>query len=281
MGNCFSACVKRSNSTSSMARKTSKRKKHGSGISESLFDAKLSQQNSRTVLSVDQLSVTSLTSFNTEEIASCSSKEREPSIDLSVIGRALPIHEKPDRRKLERAVSGRRVIEVQPCATNENVSDDTFAGGSIKRPITGGESNAFPEDGTITSISQFGSQSESSLEMEELSDDEDPYSVLPQQRVSPDPPVQQNNEFQLLDLLRIRLDMASNNMEMNRLLASVDRSLDTSARIREEAERRWRLARIRAYASSREEQAEEVECEVNNDEGRLTPPPPRPRICWQ
>ena len=61
--------------------------------------------------------------------------------------------------------------------------------------------------------------------------------------MSPENPGEGGHFFwQLLEFLKIPLDMAANNMEINRLLANVDSALDRRSRTRELGFRRMREA---------------------------------------
>ena len=225
-----------------------------------------------------------------------------------VIGQAVPILEKPITPKIERGRSNARVIVVQPSTISEPFSEKNFKVGGLKRPITGSESNA-----SITSPA--GVERAKSGENDSLGHDEESSNVAPRSQTSEnqDVPVR-SSHFQLLDLLRIRLSMAANNMEINRLLANVDRALDRTARIRELGFLRIMAARKsrrvhpvidvkentrngeEAYADGKETDEEEsvidaVESgsdghkidgddESDEFEGSEIPPPLRPRICW-
>ena len=52
-----------------------------------------------------------------------------------------------------------------------------------------------------------------------------------------------SSHFQLRDVLKVRLDMAVNNMEINRLMGNVEKALDRSSRTRELGFQRIRAAR--------------------------------------
>ena len=174
---------------------------------------------------------------------------------------------------------------MRPSLTSENSSKETFAGEGVKRPITGSESNT-----SLTPSSAVEeTRCDDDLEERELGHNEKRNSPLPEPRgsVSPKNPGRQSN-FQLLEFLKIRLDMAANNMEINRLLANVDRALDRTSRTRELGFRRMREAQesLRAAQNIKDEtisDGEETESEKaeEGDDGVDTPPPPIPRICWQ
>ncbi|KAL9979195.1 hypothetical protein ACROYT_G016821 [Oculina patagonica] len=60
----------------------------------------------------------------------------------AIIGRALPIHEKPESPGIEPGASNARIIVLKPSTPSENSSEESFPGEGIKRPMTGSESNA-------------------------------------------------------------------------------------------------------------------------------------------
>ena len=230
-----------------------------------------------------------------------------------MVGQAIPILEKPITPKIELGGSNARVIAVQPSTTSEHSSEEAFQGGGLKRPMTGSESNA-----SLSSPAGVKG-AKNSGENDSLGHDEETSNVAPRSQASKDRDVPvQSSHFQLLDLLRIRLDMAANNMEINRLLANVDRALDRTARIRELGFRRIMAARKsrrvhpvidvkentrsngkEAYADGEETGTNEEESVIDGEEsgsdghetdgddesdefeGSEIPPPLRPRICWQ
>ena len=174
---------------------------------------------------------------------------------------------------------------MRPSLTSENSSKETFPGEGVKRPITGSESNT-----SLTPSSAFEeTRCDDDLEELELGNDETRNSPLPEPcgSVSPKNPGRRSN-FQLLEFLKIRLDMAANNMEINRLLANVDRALDRTSRTRDLGFRRMREAQesLRAAKNIKDEtntDGEETESENAEEgvDGVDTPPPPIQRICWQ
>ncbi|KAL9956050.1 hypothetical protein ACROYT_G037469 [Oculina patagonica] len=195
-------------------------------------NTKASPKNSPTSTPRDDLSITSVESSNDAGTvgtkSECLSEGRQSIEDLAVIGRAIPIVEKPEKPKCD-------------------------------------------------------------ADLEELSLDEESSSTLAPQRVSEEP--ERSSHLQLLEFLKIRLNMAVNNMEINRLLTSVDRALDRTARTRELGFRRMRAAEEARRASldfqeetgtaySHEEETGDEDDE-ESDEGGGTPPPPIPRVCWQ
>ena len=179
--------------------------------------------------------------------------------------------------------------------------------------MTGSESNA-----SLSSPAGVEG-AKNSAENDSLGHDEESSNVAPGSQASEDQDVPvQSSHFQLLDLLRIRLDMAANNMEINRLLANVDRVLNRTARIRKLGFRRIMAAcksrqvhpviDVKENTRSNEEEAYGDEDETGTDEeesvidgeksgsdgheidgddksdefeGSEIPPPLRPRICWQ
>ena len=109
----------------------------------------------------------------------------------------------------------------------------------------------------------------------------------PRESGCPEKP-EQRSYFQLLKFLKIRLDMAANNMEINRLLANMDRALDRTSRTSELGFQRMRATEesLRAAQDMHEEDGTDLEDtdseeDEESDEGAETPPPPIPRVCWQ
>lgn len=288
MGNCFSWCTKNKGSASSLGReKNAKAKRKVKRKGSICID-----KNSSSLTPKDKLSVTSVESSDEVRTAhadtksECATEGSQTIVDLTVIGRAIPIRQKPPSPEMEPAASNARIIVVQPSATSENCSDETIHE-EVKRPITGSESNA------SLSLSSVVEQPAGNEELEELGHEEESSATLPQPRASVDQEVPvRSSHFQLLEFLKIRLDMAANNLEMNRLLANVDRALDRASRtrllgfqrMRAAAEARRAAQEIQEEAGTEEEETEtedgEEGDEEDDDEGD-TPPPPIPRICWQ
>ncbi|XP_078364414.1 uncharacterized protein LOC144648838 [Oculina patagonica] len=258
MGSCFSGCTESDDSASSLGREKNAKGKRRFKLSRRK-NTKASRKNSpSSTPRDDKLSITSVKSSNEAGTvgtkSECLSEGRQLIEDLAVIGRALPIQEKPESPGIEPGASNARIIVVQPFVTSENSSMETFPGEGIKRPITGSESNA--------SLS-----SPSPLEEPKCDDDLDEIR------------------------LKIRLDMAVNNMEINKLIANVDRTLDRAARTPELGFRRmraaeearrvsWDIQEETGTASSDEEETGDEDDE-ESDDGGGTPPPPIPRVCWQ
>ena len=249
---------------------------------------------SRSTEPKEKLSVESFSDASRK--SECLSEGISSAVDLTVVGHAITILQEPVTPDIEPGASNAKIIDVQPSATSEHSSEETFPGGRFKRPITGSDSNA--------SLSSHAAveESNSNGEQEGLEHDQESGSPVSQPQASEDrdTPPERNSQFQLLELLRIRLDMAANNMEINRLMANVDRALERTARTRELGFRRILAARARASRrvhpaqESQEETADEdadeeetgtdgedTEGFFDNDESCETPPPPPPRICWQ
>ena len=287
MGNCFTACIKSKDSDSSPGREKKAKGKQGAKRDNSDINAKASRKNSPSSAPKDSLSITSVEFSNdvgdVGTKTECLSEGHQSTEDLIVIGHALPILEKPESPVIEPGVSNTRTILVEPSATSENSSKETFPGEGIKRPITGNESNT-------SSLSSFGEEEpkcNDDLEVIRLDGETSAAVPPPHESESPENP-ERRSYFQLLDFLKIRLDMAANNMEINRLLANVDRALDRTSRARELGFQRMRAAeesRRAAQVMQQEddtdrEDTESVEGE-ESDEGAETTPPPIPRVCWQ
>ena len=162
---------------------------------------------------------------------------------------------------------------MQPSTTSEHSLEERwrFQGGGLKRPMTGSESNA-----SLSSPAGVEG-AKNSAENDSLGHDEESSNVAPGSQASEDQDVPvQSSHFQLLDLLRIRLDMAANNMEINRLLANVDRVLNRTARIRKLGFRRIMAAcksrqvhpviDVKENTRSNEEEAYGDEDETGTDE---------------
>ena len=295
MGNCFTACIKSKDSDSSPRREKKAKGKRRARRDKSDINAKASIKSTPSSAPKDNLSITSVeSSDDVGDVGTktkCLSQGRQSTEDLIVIGHALPILEKPESPVMEPDLSNAKIITVEPSATSENGSKETFPGEGIKRPITGNESNTFS--------SSFGTeepQCNDDLEEPQCNDDlevicldEEPSAGVPPSRESGSPEnPERRSYFQLLEFLKIRLDMASNNMEINRLLANVDRALDRTSRARELGFQRMRAAkeaRRAAQATQKEDGTEgedtESEEDEESDEGAETPPPPIPRVCWQ
>ena len=212
-----------------------------------------------------------------------SSERRQSTEDLTVIGHTLPILEKPESPVIEPGVSNTRNIIVEPSTKSENSSKGTFPGEGIKRPVTGNE----PNTSSLSSFEVVEPDCDNDLEVICLDEETSATVPPPRESESPENP-ERRSYFQLLEFLKIRLDMAANNMEMNRLLANVDRALDRTSRTRELGFQRMCAAEeSRRAAQNRQEEdgtcGEETESEEGeeSDEGGETPPPPIPRVCWQ
>lgn len=282
MGNCFTACTK-SKDDSSPGREKKAKGKRRAKRDKSDINAKASRENSPSSTPKDCLSITSVESSNDVGDAGtkteCLSEGRQSTEDLTVIGHALPIPEKPESPVIEPSVSNTRTIVVESSATSENSSKETFPGEGIKRPITGNESSP-----------SFGAEeAKCNDDLEVIRLDEETSATVPPPRESESPEnPERRSYFQLLEFLKIRLDMAANNMEINRLLTNVDRALDRTSRTRELGFQRMRAAEEsrRAAQDMQEENdtdGEDTESEEGgeSDEGAQTPPPPIPRVCWQ
>ena len=251
-------------------------------------------KSSRSSEPKEKLSVESLSDASRK--SQCLSEGIPSTVDLTLVGHAIPILQEPVTPDIDPGASNAKIIVVEPSATSEHSSEETFPGGRFKRPITGSESNA-----SLSSQAAV-EKSNSNGEQEELEHDQESGSPVSQPQASEDrdAPPERNSQFRLLELLKIRLDMAANNMEINRLMANVDRALERTARTRELGFRRILAARARvsrrvhSAQESQEETADEdadgeetgtdgedTEGYFDNDESCETPPPPPPRMCWQ
>ena len=330
MGSWCSSCTKTKDSDCSLAQektltqensltqeKGKKRKKKGKRNNRR-FKTKASTKNKAPSVLTEKLSITSVGSTNNANVKSeCLSDRISSNVDLTVVGHVVPILQKPTTPEKEPGNSDARIIVIQPPSTSAHSSEETFPGGRFKRPITGSESKA-------SVSSQAGvEEPQSNGQPRVPGHDEESGSVPSQPQEVPG----RSGQFQLLELLKIRLDMAANNMEINRLMANVERALDRTARARVLGFRRILAARasrrIQPSLNVQEESAvydkeggndddeeltdgedtgtesfvdeeeggadkEETDCyedytEEDNysDEESETPPPLRPRICWQ
>jgi len=345
MGNWLCACAKAkdSNSDCSLAQeksltqeksstkeKKNKRKKKEKRDSRSRKN-KASRKNSEPSAPKEKLSITTVESLtNTGSRSECLNEGSPSPVDLTVVGHALPIRQKPVTPEIKHGDSNATVIVVQPSATSEHSSEETFPGGRLKRPITGSESNPSLSSPARVEVSRSNSVREVFRQDEESH----PVSSQPPRSEDNEVPAQSSQIHPLLEMLKIRLDMAANNMEINRLMANVERALDRTSRIRELGVRRILAARAsrRVHASLEDDgvngeesganendndtdgegvavdadytyadeedtgtegeesfadgeetgtDGEETEEDIDSDEGSETPPPLRPRICWQ
>ena len=301
MGNCLSGCTKSKESDSSSGRKKSAGgKQRAQRTKGNLTAGKASPNNSSSPLTPKDHACNDVGDVATK--SECLVEGCQSNGNLTVTGPAPPVLENSDSPGTELGVSNAnaRITVVRPSLTNENSSKETFVGEGVKRPITGSESNASLTPSTAVEETRC----DDDLEELELGHDEKTRSTSrePCGSVSPEIPGRRGH-FQLLEFLKIRLDMAANNMEINRLLANVDRALDRTSRARELGFRRMREAKEAHRAARDMRKAEEsrradqkFQEETGNDEDQPefeeadegddgvntpTPPPPIPRICWQ
>ena len=288
MGNCFTACTRSKDGDSLPGQENNTNGKQRAKRDESDITAKASRKNSPSSTLKDNLSITSVEpSSDIGDVGTktdCFSEGNQSTEDLTVIGHALPILEKQEGPVIEPGVSNTRTIVVEPAATSENSSKETSLGEGIKRPITGNESNS------TSSLSSFGTEEpKCNDDLEVVYLDEETSATVPPPRESETPEnPERRSYFQLLEFLKIRLHMAANNMEINRLLTNVDRALGRTSRTRELGFQRMRAAEEsrRAAQDIQEEDDTHGEDTENDDgeesdEGGETPPPPIPRVCWQ
>lgn len=246
MGSWCSSCTKAKDSDCSLAQektltqensltqeKGKKRKKKGKRNNRSCKN-KASRKNKAPSVLTEKLSITSVGSTsNANAKSECLSDGNSSSVDLTVVGHAVPILQKPTTPVMEPGNSNARIIVVQPPSTSAHSSEETFPGGHFKRPITGSESKA-------SVSSQAGVEETQSNDQPRVPGHDEESGSVPSQ---PQEVPERSGQFQLLELLKIRLDMAANNMEINRLMANVERALDRTARARELGFRRILAAR--------------------------------------
>ena len=327
MGSWCSSCTKAKDNDCSLEQENSltqergkKSKKKGKRNNHSC-KTKASRKNGAPSVLTEKLSITSVGSIsNANAKSECLSDGISSSFDLTVVGHAIPILQKPITPEMDPGDSNARIIVVQPPSTSGHSSEETFPGETFKRPITGSESNA-----SVSSQARVG-EYESNREPRVPGHDVESGSVSSQPQAFEDQEVpERSGQFQLLELLKIRLDMAANNMEINRLMANVERALDRTARARELGFRRILAARasrrVQPSLNVQEESAfyqkeggndedeklaegedtgtDGEECFVDEETGTdeeetdgyeednyseeesEKPPPLRPRICWQ
>lgn len=299
MGNCFSECTQNEGSSSSSGREKNakgKRKGKRTGKKKSCGN-KNSSENSPSLRRKNSLSITSVQSISdgdTGEQSESTTEGNQGNMNLTVTGHAIPVLAKQSSPEIETTESNTKIIVVKTFTTDENPSNDSIEI-EVRKPITSSESNV------LLSHSPVVEQSTGNEELEELSNDEEARTSPPAPCPSGDQEgYAQNSHFQLLEFLKIRLDMAANNMEMNRLLSNVDRALDRAARSRKLGFKRMRAAAEprRAAREIQEEtviEEEETETEDSDESDESyegyndiddtlsspSPPPPIPRICWQ
>lgn len=225
-----SACsLPQENSTSLTQEKGRRRKKKGKPKNRTC-KSKNSTKN-------EKLSVTSIESARSAGVKcqGSSSQGISSTADLTVVGHAFPILQQCTTPLME---ANAKAIVVQPSCTSEHSSEETFPGRRLKRPITGSDSN--------TSLrSQAGveeSQSNGEAAVPRRNETRSFVSSSRQESHDRESP-ERSSQFQLLELLKIRLDMAANNMEINRLMANVERALDRTSRARQLGFRRILAAR--------------------------------------
>ena len=287
MGNCFTACNKSKDGDSSPGQEKKANDKRKAKRDKRDIKAKASRKNSPSSTLKGNLSNTPVEPSNdvgdVGTKARCFSEGHQSTEYLTVIGHALPILEKPESPVIEPGVSNTRTIVVEPSATSENSPKETSLGEGIKRPITGNESNT----SSLSSVGAEEPKCNDDLEVVYL--DEETSATVPQPRESETPEnPERRSYFQLLEFLKIRLHMAANNMEINRLLTNVDRALGRTSRTRELGFQRMRAAEeLRRAAQDIQEEDDTHGEDTENDDGEESdeggeiPPPPIPRVCWQ
>ena len=313
MGSWCSSCTKTKDSDCSLAKEktltqensltqeTGKKRKKKGKRNNHRCKTKASRKNKAPSVLTEKLSITSVGSTNNANAKSeCLSDRISSSVNLTVVGHAVPILQKPTTPEREPGNSDARIIVIQPPSTSAHSSEETFPGGRFKRPITGSESKA-----SVSSQAEV-EEPQNNGQPRVPGHDEESGSVPSQPQEVPG----RSGQFQLLELLKIRLDMAANNMEINRLMANVERALDRTARARELGFRRILAVRasrrVQPSSEVQEDSAvyeqeggndddekftdgkeridyyeEETEEDNYSDEESETPLPLRPRICWQ
>lgn len=313
MGTLFSSCTKANDrgcsssqeETLAREKRTRRKKKEKSPKT---------RKSLRTSEAKDKLFVTSVKSCSSARRKSKSSlsERAQSTVDLTVIGRAIPILEAPITTEFEPRASNTQVIRVQPNNTVDYSSEEFSQCTGLKKPLTGTETSASLSTPPVVEASHSESYNDPVCHGEE-SNKSLPTGQKSKEQQTP----ARSSHSQLLELLRIRLDMAANNMEINRLMTNVDRALDRTTRALELGFRRIMAARkstrIHALSQFQEQSsAMEEETDYNEDEeetgttgeetcgeddessaefeteggdesdeeGEIRPPL-RPRICWQ
>lgn len=263
----------------------------------------------------DKLSVSSVKSCSSACRKSKSSlgQRAQSTVDLTVIGRAIPILQAPITTEFEPRVSNTQVIRVQPNNTSDCIysSEGSSQCTGLKKPLTGTETSVSLLTPPVVEASHSESYNDPICYSEESNKTAPSGQKSKEQETPP-----RSSHSQLLELLRIRLDMAANNMEINRLMTNVDRALGRTTRALELGFRRIMAARksrrIHALSEIQEQSsAVEEETDYNEDEETGTKgdetfgqddeqssefeteggdeseeegeirPPLGPRICWQ
>ena len=313
MGTLFSSCTKANDrecwspqeETLVKERRTRRKKKEKSPKTRKSLQASEAK---------DKLSVSSVESCSSacRKSKSGLGQRAQSTVDLTVIGRAIPILQAPITTEFEPRVSNTQVIRVQPNNTSDYIysSEGSSQCTGLKKPLTGTETSV----SLLTPPVAEASHSESNNDPICHSEESNKTAPTGQKSKGQETPPRSSHS-QLLELLRIRLDMAANNMEINRLITNVDRALDRTTRALELGFRRIMAARKsrRIHALSEfQSSAVEEETDYNEDEeetgtkgeetcgeddeqttefeteggdgseeeGEIRPPL-RPRICWQ
>ena len=253
MGNWFSSCAcgKTTDSTCSFLQEKSR------GQNSSLMTTKIGSKGKNrnpknqfgktkgsrtdkapTVLQ-EKLSLSSIQSNENVNVKSATiSQAVPPGSGFTVSGHAMPIRQKAAKLEIECKGSKSKGVAPQPNVRTELSSDETLPDGRLKKPITGSQSN-------VSLSSNEGVQEFLNGQPKVPNNDEESGSAsaspskasLEREGSAP------SSHFQLLDILKVRLDMAINNMEINRLMGNVEKALDRSSRTRELGFQRIRAAR--------------------------------------
>ena len=313
MGTLFSSCTKANDRECSSSQEETLAKEKRTRRKKKEKSSK-TRKSLRTSEAKDKLSLTSVKSCSSacRKSKSSLSKRAQSTVDLTVIGRAIPILEAPITTEFEPRASNTQVIRVQPNNTSDYSSEESSQCTGLKKPLTGTETSASLLTPPVVEASHCESFIDPVCHGEE-SNKSVPTGQISKEQETP----ARSSHSQLLELLRIRLDMAANNMEINRLMTNVDRALDRTTRALELGFRRIMAARksrrIHALSQFQEQStAMEEEMDYNEDEeetgttgeescgedddssaefeteggdesdeeGEIRPPL-RPRICWQ
>ena len=256
MGNWFSSCTcgKTTDSACSFSQEKSRnqnnslmtKKKGNKGKNRNLKNQCGKTKESRTDITQtvlqEKLSLTSIQSDEKLKAKSATiSQVAPPASGFTVFGHAMPIRQKTTPLEIECKVSKSKNDVPQENVTTEHSSDETLPDRRLKRPITGSQSNVFlPSNG---GVEELPNGQPKLLNNDEESESAESASASPTKATLERERSVPSSHFQLLDILKVRLDMAINNMEINRLMANVQRALDRSSRTRELGFQRIRAAR--------------------------------------
>ena len=253
MGNWFSSCAcgKTNDSTCSFLQEKSRgqnsslmaTKKGSKGKNKNPKNQFGKIEESRTdkapTVLQEKLSLSSIQSNENVNVKSATiSQAVPPASGFTVFGHAMPIRQKIATLEIECKGSKSKSVAPQPNVTTELSSDETLPDGRLKKPITGSQSNvSFSSKAGVEEFPNGHPKVPNNVEESGSASASPSKASLEREGSAP------SSHFQLLNILKVRLDMAINNMEINRLMGNVERALDRSSRTRELGFQRIRAAR--------------------------------------